>query len=145
MRAMDNKLLCTAFDGTRRIAAGPYAAVALALKSHIRVDPGASVLVFDDATGKQIDLDLSGSDEEVTTRLAKRFSAADAGAAGSMPRRPGRPKLGVVAREITLLPRHWEWLAEQPGGASVTLRRLVEEARRGGPTSQAKLRRLQER
>jgi hypothetical protein len=36
----------------------------------------------------------------------------------------------VVGREVTLLPRHWEWLASQPGGASVTLRRLVEAARR---------------
>jgi hypothetical protein len=44
----------------------------------------------------------------------------------------GRPKLGVTAREVTLLPRHWEWLAAQPGGASVTLRKLVEEARRAG-------------
>jgi hypothetical protein len=45
-------------------------------------------------------------------------------------RGPGRPKLGVVAREVTLLPRHWEWLASQPGGASVALRKLVEVARR---------------
>jgi hypothetical protein len=45
-------------------------------------------------------------------------------------RGPGRPKLGVVAREVTLLPRHWDWLATQPGGASVALRKLVEEAKR---------------
>jgi hypothetical protein len=99
------------------------------------------VLVFDDATGKQIDFDLRGSDADITARLQKRFPAAGADA----PRTPGRPRLGVVAREVTLLPRHWEWLAEQPGGASVTLRRLVEEARRSGPTNKAKLRQLQER
>jgi len=29
-----------------------------------------------------------------------------------------------------LLPRHWEWLDGQPGGASVALRKLVEAARR---------------
>lgn len=45
-------------------------------------------------------------------------------------RGPGRPKLGVVSREVTLLPRHWDWLNSQPGGASVALRKLVEEARR---------------
>jgi hypothetical protein len=28
-----------------------------------------------------------------------------------------------------LLPRHWDWLNEQPGGASVTLRKLVDQAR----------------
>ena len=46
------------------------------------------------------------------------------------PRGRGRPRLGVVAREVTLLPRHWEWLGAQPGGASVALRKLVEAARR---------------
>jgi len=56
---------------------------------------------------------------------------ADAPAvAAAAPRSPGRPKLGVVAREVTLLPRHWEWLAAQPGSASVTLRKLVEAARK---------------
>ncbi len=134
-------LSCTAFDRTRRIASGPYIRVAQALKAHDRAHPDGSVLVFDDATGKQIDFDLRGSDTEIAVRLQKRFPAA----ATDAPRAPGRPKLGVVAREVTLLPRHWEWLAEQPGGASVTLRRLVEEARRSGPTSKAKLRVLQER
>ena len=132
---------CTAFDLGRRIAYGPYLRVALALKAYDRAHPDASVLVFDDATGKQIDFDLRGSDAEISVRLQKRFPAAEA----DTPRAPGRPKLGVVAREVTLLPRHWEWLADQPGGASVTLRRLVEEARRTGPTTKAKLRLLQER
>src|SRR5262245_36662642 len=132
---------CTAFDGARQIASGSYVQVALALKPYDGAHPEAAVLVFDDATGKQIDFDLRGSDADIAARLQKRFPAAQADA----PRTPGRPKLGVIAREVTLLPRHWEWLAEQPGGASVTLRRLVEEARRSGPTSKAKLRQLQER
>lgn len=132
---------CTAFDHTRRIAWGSYLSVALALKAYDRAHADASVLVFDDATGKQIDFDLRGSEEEIRARLQKRFSAGEVDA----PRTPGRPKLGVVAREVTLLPRHWDWLAEQPGGASVTLRKLVEEARRGGLTGKAKLRVLQER
>jgi hypothetical protein len=53
------------------------------------------------------------------------------GAEGA-PTRPGagRPKLGVVAREVTLLPRHWDWLKAQPGGASAALRRLVDAERR---------------
>ena len=50
-------------------------------------------------------------------------------------RGPGRPKLGVVAREVTLLPAHWTWLANQPGGASVALRRLVDAARRDPPAT----------
>lgn len=132
---------CTAFDHTRRIASGSYVQVALALKAYEPAHPEASVLVFDDATGKQIDFDLRGPDEDIAARLQKRFPIGEV----DTPRTPGRPKLGVVAREVTLLPRHWEWLAEQPGGASVTLRKLVEEARRSGPASQAKLRILQER
>lgn len=35
-----------------------------------------------------------------------------------------------MPREVTLLPRHWEWLSAQPGGASVALRKLVEAARK---------------
>src|SRR5262245_53480687 len=117
---------CTAFHATRQVASGTYAQVAVALKHYSRAHPDALVLIFEDATGKQIDFDLRGSDEEIAARLQKRLPAAEPDA----PRAPGRPRLGVVAREVTLLPRHWEWLAEQPGGASATLRRLVEEARR---------------
>ena len=132
---------CTAFDHTQLIASGAYVSVALALKSYERTRPEASVLVFDDLTGQQIDLDLRGSDAEIEARLQQRFPSPEVEA----PRAPGRPRLGVVAREVTLLPRHWEWLAAQPGGASVTLRKLVEAARRSGPTDQAKLRALHER
>jgi hypothetical protein len=132
---------CTAFDRERQIASGSYLHVALAIRPYCIAHPDASVLVFDDATGAQIDFDLRGIDADIAARLEKRFPAARADA----PRTPGRPKLGVVAREVTLLPRHWEWLAAQPGGASVTLRKLVEEARRSGPTSAARLRGLHER
>lgn len=134
-------LSCTAFQATRQVASGTYVQVAVALRDYSRAHPDALVVIFDDATGKQIDFDLRGSDEEIAARLQKRFPAAEADA----PRTPGRPRLGVVAREVTLLPRHWEWLAEQPGGASATLRRLVEEARRSGPSGRARLRLLQER
>ena len=136
-----NDLACTAFDHVRRIAFGSYVRVALAVKEHVNVNPNASILIFDDATGEQIDFDLRGSDEDISARLLTRFHGAQ-----EEPRRvPGRPKIGVVAREVTLLPRHWEWLAEQPGGASVTLRKLVEDARRAPATNKAHLHKLHQR
>jgi hypothetical protein len=110
---MNPTATCSAFHGTQLIAAGALAevsAAALAVTARPHSDP---VLIFDDATGRVIDVDL-----------------ADASAPAELPRGPGRPKLGVVAREVTLLPHHWEWLAQQPGGASVNLRKLVEHARR---------------
>jgi hypothetical protein len=121
---------CAAFDGARLIAAGPLDAVALAVKAALAAGAAGPALTFDDATGAVVDLDLRGSDAEIVARLG----ADEAGA--PPPRGRGRPKLGVVAREVTLLPRHWEWLAAQPGGASVALRRLVDQARRadGGAT-----------
>ena len=93
------------------------------LAGHRRCTP----LVLDDATGEALEFDLRGTADEVRARL--RSAPTEAPPA---PRGPGRPKLGVVAKEVTLLPRHWGWLSRQPGGASVTLRRLVEEARRAG-------------
>src|SRR6188768_2965635 len=122
-------LRCTAFVGTEIVASGPLEEVALAVKERLREDPTANPLVFDDATARPIDLDLRGSDEAVLERLD------DHPVHGTKPavRAPGRPKLGVVAREVTLLPRHWDWLNSQPGGASVALRRLVAEARHATP------------
>src|SRR5262249_60180257 len=104
------------------------------------IDRGEQVLIFDDATSEPIEVDFRGTAEDVRKRLTRAGEPPDAA-----PRGPGRPKLGVVAREVTLLPRHWEWLSGQPGGASVTLRRLIEEARRSEPAGKAKLRALQER
>lgn len=135
------QLSCTAFDGSERIASGSYSQVALALKEYARTNADASVLVFDDVTGKQIDFDLRGSDAEILARISEHFP----GAGNHAPRTPGRPKLGVVAREVTLLPRHWEWLAKQSGGASVALRKLVEEAMRAAPSEEARLRKRHER
>jgi hypothetical protein len=104
----------TAFIGHRKLMSGALADVALALRT---LPEGAMPLVFDDGSGAVIDVDLSGSAAEMLARLLP-------------PPTRGRPRLGVVAREVTLLPRHWDWLATQPGGASVTLRRLIEAARR---------------
>jgi uncharacterized protein len=136
-----NDLACTAFDHDRRIASGSYVGVALAIKEHVRVHPNASILIFDEATGEQIDFDLRGSDENVSARIMAHFQSTR----DENRRTPGRPKIGVVAREVTLLPRHWEWLAGQPGGASVTLRKLVEEARRATDTNTAHLHKLHQR
>ncbi|MGZ3275708.1 MAG: DUF2239 family protein [Caulobacteraceae bacterium] len=111
-----------AFAGGTRIAAGTLAEAALAAKRALERDGFAKVLVFDAATGEVRDLDLRGSDADIAARYAPEHPPLS---------RRGRPKLGVVAREVTLLPRHWEWLAGQPGGASVALRKLVETARKG--------------
>lgn len=116
--------LVTAFSGQRCIVAGRLGNVIGAVKeAH---DLGASVLVFDDATGQPVELDLRGSAADAANRVVSPGVA------------PGRPKLGVTAREVTLLPRHWEWLAEQPGGASVALRKLVEDARRNDGKAQVR-------
>lgn len=133
---------CTAFDADRLIATGPLGEVAIAVKRALTDGAMGPVLTFDDATGAVIDLDLRGSRDEVLQRLSVRSADGNSHPEGrevddanqhvAGARGRGRPKLGVVAREVTLLPRHWEWLAAQPGGASVVLRRLVEGARRSG-------------
>jgi uncharacterized protein len=120
-----------AFDGDRCLADGDLRDVARAAKERLDRDKDASILVFDGRTGGPIEIDFRGSIDDVLARLPDLpGTPAAEDAAQPAPRGPGRPKLGVVAREVTLLPRHWEWLAQQSGGASVALRRLVEEARR---------------
>jgi hypothetical protein len=119
----------TAFAGQQRLASGALADVALAVK-RAGATP-APIAIFDDRTGRAVDLDLRGSDAEILARLPQGAVGNTAQEApASEPRGRGRPKLGVVPREVTLLPRHWEWLNAQPGGASVALRKLVDEARR---------------
>ncbi|MDR6531707.1 hypothetical protein J2800_002454 [Caulobacter rhizosphaerae] len=108
------------FEGERRLAAGPKLEVAVAAQARLAQAPDASLLIFD-PEGRQVDFDLRGGPWDIALRLGEGEPA---------PRGRGRPKLGVTAREVTLLPRHWEWLAAQPGGASVALRKLVEAARR---------------
>ena len=121
----------TAFIGPQRLAAGPLADVAIAVMQASRRPAAPPIIIFSDATGQPIDLDLRGTERDVIARLPQPASSPEAeGTASAEPRGRGRPKLGVVAREVTLLPRHWEWLGAQPGGASVALRKLVEEARR---------------
>ena len=140
----------TSFAGHQRIAAGPLLGNALAVRRALDGRTEGPVLVFDDATGRVVDLDTRGSEADIAARLMAPVPAAaapDVGpepAGSAEPRGRGRPRLGVVPREVTLLPRHWEWLAAQPGGASVALRRLVEEARRAG-SAKDRQRQAQER
>lgn len=126
---------CTAFEESRRIAAGPLREVALKVKAVADQGRQKTILVFDDLSSELVELDLRGSDADVlgrlqTSGLAQGGDIPDTPEPKDTPRGPGRPRLGVIAREVTLLPRHWEWLGSQPGGASVALRKLVEEARR---------------
>ena len=129
------RVRCTAFQGQRIIASGELAEVAQTLKAAHDADPTSRLLVFEDSTSALVEVDLRGSIDDLFRSL-RQPSVADAGdkeSPGRNPQEPrpaGRPKLGVVAREVTLLPRHWEWLNRQPGGASVALRKLVEEARK---------------
>ncbi len=109
----------TVFRGTDRVATGTLPEVAVFLRDRPQ---GGEFLVFDDASGRQTDLDTHGTPEEIALRYAGQVAEA--------PRGRGRPRLGVVPKEVTLLPRHWEWLSAQPGGASVALRKLVDQARR---------------
>ncbi|MBC7709596.1 MAG: DUF2239 family protein [Rhizobacter sp.] len=154
---------CTAFEGSRCLGVGELKNVALLAKAAIDQSVHSStppaVLIFNDATSEVVELDWRGSVEQFNARFeARALAMAPAGASyprvdsAELPavaepplvdaappspeavRGPGRPKLGVVAREVTLLPRHWEWLGNQPGGASVALRKLVEVARRSSET-----------
>lgn len=120
-----------AFDGSRCLGLGDPLLVATKAKQALDKNGDARLLVFDAATSRPAEIDLRGSLADVQKRVARRTPALDdEPGAETAPRGPGRPKLGVVAREVTLLPRHWEWLSLQPGGASVAIRKLVEEARR---------------
>lgn len=129
---------CIAFAGTTRIASGSLREVALAVSAWLEQGNPPSVLIYDAVTSEPVEIDLRGTAEEVLGRLEVQAGAGFDGSAeeesveSSPPsgRGRGRPRLGVIGREVTLLPRHWEWLGQQPGGASVTLRKLVEAAKR---------------
>lgn len=118
---------CTAFAGHSRIAGGSLADVALVAKAVVDRGELSPLLIFDDASSQQIEIDFRGTPDEVIARLSVRFPPS---APPTPLRRAGRPKLGVVGREVTLLPRHWDWLAQQPGGASIAIRRLIEAERK---------------
>src|SRR5664279_1130163 len=123
---MEQQTTYSVFIGNVRLVSGLRDEVLRAMKRRFDRDPSALFLTFEDHTGRQVDFDLRGTIEEVLDRA--KPSRPHVG--------PGRPKLGVVAREVSLLPRHWEWLEDQPNGASAGIRRMVEEARNREPGEQ---------
>lgn len=115
---------CTAFADTKKIAEGNVLEVALKVQRHVKKNKKSQVQVFDDLTSAPIELDLRGTPDDLRGRLRKIEESSEKKSG------PGRPKLGVISKEVTLLPQHWEWLSVQPGGASVTIRKLIEEAKK---------------
>lgn len=119
------------FEDHRCLADGDAALTAARLSERFAASEHGRLLVFDADSGEQLDVDHSAPPDQLAAQLSwlagERRGKTEAPASGR-----GRPKLGVTAREVTLLPRHWQWLAAQPGGASATLRRLVEQARKSG-------------
>jgi len=125
--------LFTAFSGFTHVLTGDLPAVLTRVREHLLRDKSAQVLIFEDQSGKQVDFDLRGTLEEVLARVAP-----------PAPKRgPGRPSLGVVCREVSLLPKHWEWLESQPARASGTLRRLVDAAVKNESAASRSRRRLE--
>ncbi len=120
---METERTFTAFAGQRHIASGELPSVLLRTKERLDAGETETLLIFDDTTGQQVDFDFRGTPEEI---LERAMPAPTSGGRG-------RPKLGVVSKEVTLLPRHWEWLEQQPNGISAALRRLVDEARKREP------------
>jgi uncharacterized protein len=123
-------IMCTAFLGTSIVATGTLPEVARKVKKIIDREEKESVLIFDDSTSELVEIDFRGTLENVLQRLKKDEASTLQQQVENKSHGPGRPKLGVISREVSLLPRHWDWLNAQPGGASATLRKLVEEARR---------------
>lgn len=113
----------TAFLGNRLVARGELSSVLPICKEVVDGGAEETLLVFEDVSGRQVEFDLSGSLEEVLAKVVPEDKKAG----------PGRPKLGVISREVSLLPRHWEWLEQDPKGISAAIRRLVDEARKREP------------
>lgn len=135
-----------AFAKGKRIASGTPREAVADIKRFVDTHAADNVIVLDASTSETVEVDLRGSLATVLKRLPRPLiqgSGDDAMPQPSAERTVGRPKLGVTAREVTLLPRHWEWLGTQPGGASTTLRKLVEQALRSSKQAD-RLRQAQE-
>lgn len=123
---MADELKFSVFLGVQCLLTAPLREVLISTKARFDRDPGENTLIFEAQTGRQVDFDLRGTLDEVLARALPEPAKPG----------PGRPKLGVVSREISLMPRHWEWLEQQPNGISAAVRRLVEEARKRDPGEQ---------
>ncbi|HEV2703497.1 MAG TPA: DUF2239 family protein [Steroidobacteraceae bacterium] len=137
---MDAPGTYSAFDGSSRLFRGTFQEVVLKVKERLGRNENSSLLIFSDDTGKTMDFNFQGSVKDVLKRLEIYVSRQESAPSSG----PGRPRLGVISREISLLPRHWEWLASQPGGASASLRKLIDEARRKS-TGHVSIKQIQER
>lgn len=115
--------ICIAFSGDIKISSGPILKVAEATKKHLIKKPNSDIQIFDHDTGQFLEVDFRGSLSQVVERMKKSFIIETEKIRG-----PGRPKLGVVSKEITLLPKHWDWLNLQANGASGSIRKLIDEA-----------------
>ncbi|GHC72828.1 DUF2239 family protein [Limoniibacter endophyticus] len=119
---MEPTRIFSAFSGQKLLKRGTAQTVAAAMKRALENQRDVNFAIFDDKTGRRLDVPVAETEEDLASIIREA-------AMPSRPRAPGRPRLGVVAREVTLLPQQWAWLNEQEGGASVTLRRLVDNAR----------------
>lgn len=115
-------LTYTAFEEFKIVSQGTLDDVAISVKHRLKEQGSSNILIFSDSTGRQIDLDLSGTDKQVLDRLKVFTTSSVQTQSGA-----GRPKLGVLPREISLLPSHWEWLLNQEGGSSAVIRNLIDE------------------
>lgn len=130
---MKQKTTYTAFAGNRLIITDTLEKMLLRTKIYLDSPDPDPVLIFEDQTGRQTDFDFRGTPDDVLARLSFHPLFAVPAATEKPQSGPGRPRLGVVCREVSLLPRHWEWLERQSGGSSAALRRLVDEARKNEP------------
>lgn len=128
-----NDTYFTAFAGTTRLVTAPLSEMLRTVKGFLDGEGSQRLLIFDDSRGEQVDFDFSGNLDEVLARVIGK----------EQKRAPGRPRLGVVGREISLLPRHWEWLDRQPQSASATIRRLIDTARKDNPGANEERRRIE--
>jgi hypothetical protein len=129
----------TAFENFEILTWGGLEEVAIDVRKRLKAHPSASIFIFSDSTGKEMDLDFSGTEKEMLSRLKVYASTDPTSSPG-----PGRPKLGVVSREVSLLPQHWEWCSMQEGGASAAIRRLVEEKTKAPMSAKDKTKHAQE-
>ncbi|WP_227318990.1 DUF2239 family protein [Cedecea davisae] len=134
---MMTTITLTAFQQQRLIARGSLSELLRQIQAtQVGNEP---IFIFNDQNGKRLDIHAHGDAASAIAaypELAER-QTEEATAVKSR----GRPKLGVLAKEVTLLPRHWDWLATQPGGASATLRKLIEQARKASEPADNKRRR----
>jgi hypothetical protein len=137
---MDAPETYTAFEGTTRLFRGTFEEVVLKVKERLGRAQNSSILIFSDDTGNTMDFNFQGNVKDVLKRLEMYVSKHSRGPVAG----PGRPKLGVISREVSLLPRHWEWLANQSGGASATIRKLVEDAKKRS-SAHTSIKQVQER